>query len=119
MRVTGIVPNLHVADIEGARRFYQGYLGLSVEGFNLGWVANLTTPDGRATVQLVTRDMTAPEDSVISVHVGAGVDEAYETARRQGYEIVHPLVREEWGLRRFFVRAPDGNVINVTSHPEP
>jgi hypothetical protein len=34
------------------------------------------------------------------------------------YEIVHPLTTEPWGLRRFLVRAPDGNVINVNSHKD-
>ena len=31
-------------------------------------------------------------------------------------QIVHPLTDEPWGIRRFFVRDPDGNVINVVSH---
>jgi catechol 2,3-dioxygenase-like lactoylglutathione lyase family enzyme len=118
MRVTGIVANLRVADIAAARDFYTDYLGLSVEGFNLGWVANFRSPSGKAIVQLVTRDATASHDSVISVHVGSGVDEAYAEAKRRGYEIVHPLTEEAWGLRRFFVRAPDGNVINMTSHSD-
>ena len=39
MRVTGINANLPVADIAVARDFYTDYLGLSVEEFNLGWVA--------------------------------------------------------------------------------
>ncbi len=91
------------------------YLGLSIEGFNLGWVANFQSPDGRATIQLVTRDATAPHDSVISVGVN-DVDAAYAEARAQGFEIVHPLVTEPWGVRRFFVRAPDGNVINIVNH---
>ena len=116
MRVTGINANLPVADIAAARDFYTDYLGLSVEEFNMGWVARYTSPGGEASVQLVTRDATAPHDSVISVHVGASVDEAYEEAKRRGYEIVYPLTEEAWGLRRFFVRAPDGNVINVVSH---
>ena len=118
MRVTGIVANLPVADIAAARDFYNDYLGLSVEGFDLGWVANYRSPSGEATVQLVTRDATAPHDSVISVRVGAGVDEAYAEAIRRGYEIVHPLTQEAWGVRRFFVRAPDGNVINMVSHSD-
>lgn len=118
MQATGVTPNLAVPDIETARDFYRDFLGLSVEGFNLGWVANYQSSDGRATVQLVTRDATAPEDSVMSVHVGAHVDEAYEEARRRGYEIVHPLTDEPWGIRRFFVRAPDGNVINIVSHSD-
>ena len=116
MRVTGLSTNLAVADIERAGSFYADYLGLSVEAFNLGWVARLRSPDGRAHVQLVTRDATSPEDSVISVHVGNDVDEAYAEAQRRGYEIVHPLTDEPWGVRRFFVRDPDGNVINIVSH---
>ncbi len=118
MRVTGVVANLPVADIAAARDFYTDYLGLSVEGFNLGWVARYQSPDCNAVVQLVTGDATAPEDSVISVHVGPDVDEAYEEAKRRGYEIVHPLTEEAWGLRRFFVRAPDGNVINMAGHSD-
>jgi predicted enzyme related to lactoylglutathione lyase len=55
-------------------------------------------------------------DSVLSVHVGEDVDEAYAEAQRSGYEIVHPSTEEPCGVRRFFVRDPDGNVINVVSH---
>jgi predicted enzyme related to lactoylglutathione lyase len=116
VRVTGVTTNLPVADIDAARGFYADYLGLNVEDLNLGWVARYTSPDGRACVQLVTRDATSPQDSVISVHVGKDVDEAYAEALRRGYEIVHPLTDEPWGVRRFFVRDPDGNVFDVVSH---
>jgi catechol 2,3-dioxygenase-like lactoylglutathione lyase family enzyme len=116
VRVTGLTANLPVGDIDTARGFYTDYLGLSVEDFNLGWVARFRSEDGRASVQLVTGDATSPEDSVISVHVGNDVDEAYAEAQRRGYEIVHPLTDEPWGIRRFFVRAPDGNVINIAGH---
>jgi hypothetical protein len=75
---TGITANLSVPGLPEARDFYESFLGLSVEGFNLGWVANLQSPDGRAVVQLVTRDATSPVDSVISVHVGDEVEAAYE-----------------------------------------
>jgi catechol 2,3-dioxygenase-like lactoylglutathione lyase family enzyme len=39
-------------------------------------------------------------------------------AQRRGYEIVHPLTVEPWGVTRFFVRDPDGNVINIVSHTD-
>ena len=116
MRVTKVLSNLAVPDIAAASGFYTDYLGLSVEAFNLGWVARYQSPDGAASVQLVTRDATAAVDSVISAAVGLDVDEAYAEANRRGYEIVHPLTDEPWGPRRFFVRAPDGNVINMVSH---
>ena len=44
------------------------------------------------------------------------VEGAYEEAQKLGYEIVHPITTEQWGVRRFFVRAPDGNVINIVNH---
>jgi catechol 2,3-dioxygenase-like lactoylglutathione lyase family enzyme len=116
MRATRILTNLRVADIEAAKSFYTDYLGLSTEEFNLGWVARYTCPETGVNVQLVTRDETAPEDSVISVATD-DVESAYADAQTLGYEIVHPLTTEPWGVRRFFVRAPDGNVINVVSHP--
>ena len=115
MRAIRIMPNLRVADVEAAKSFYANYLGLGTEEFNMGWVARYTSPDTGANVQLVTRDATAPEDSVISVHTD-DVEAAYEEAQRLGYEIVHPITTEPWGVRRFFVRAPDGNVINIVHH---
>lgn len=71
--------------------------------------------DTGANIQLVTRDATAPEDSVVSVH-SDDVDGAHEEAQQLGYEIVHPMTTEPWGVRRFFVRAPDGNVVDVANH---
>jgi catechol 2,3-dioxygenase-like lactoylglutathione lyase family enzyme len=115
VRVTQITANLPVADIEAAKGFYADYLGLSDEEFNLGWVARLTSPATGAHVQLVTGDATAAEDSAISVHVD-DVEAAYRQAQELGYEIVHPLVTESWGVRRFFVRAPDGTVLNIVAH---
>jgi predicted enzyme related to lactoylglutathione lyase len=112
---TKVFANLRVADIEAAKGFYSDYLGLTSEVFNMGWVARLSSADRRAVVQLVTRDATAGEDSVISVCTD-DIDGAYAEAQELGYEIVHPLTTEAWGLRRFFVRAPDGNIVNITNH---
>jgi predicted enzyme related to lactoylglutathione lyase len=117
MRATRITANLRVADVETAKRFYSDYLGLSTEDFNMGWVARYASPDSKVFVQLVTGDATAPEDSVISVHTD-DVEGAYAEAQKLGYQIVHPLTKESWGVRRFFVRAPDGNVINIVSHQD-
>ena len=59
-RVTQITADLRVADLEAAKDFYTDYLGLSVEEFNLGWVARYTCPETGANAQLVTGDSTAP-----------------------------------------------------------
>jgi catechol 2,3-dioxygenase-like lactoylglutathione lyase family enzyme len=117
MRVLRIMADLPVADIDAAKSFYTGYLGLTNEEFNLGWVARYTSPATGAKVQLVTRDATAAEDPVLSIHTD-DVEAAYAEARQLGYEIVHPLTTEAWGVHRFFVRAPDGTVINIVGHPD-
>ena len=115
MRVTRIIADLLVADIEAAKGFYTDYLGLETEEFNLGWVARYTSPETGLNLQLVTRDASAPEDPALSVFA-EDLDAAYAEAQERGYEIVHPLTTEPWGVRRFFVRAPDGTVINVVHH---
>ena len=110
-----IVPNLNVSDAGAGHEFYVGFLGLE-KAFDLGWIASFRSPDQRyVQVSLVSGDATAVEDSALSVEVG-DVDAAYEEARRRGYEIVHPLTNEPWGVRRFFVREPGGAVLNVLAH---
>ena len=115
MRANHIMANLRVADIDAAKSFYTDYLGLSTEGFNMGWVARYISPETGANIQLVTRDATAPEDSVISVTTD-DVDSAYAEALELGFEIVRPLTKEAWGVRRFLIRAPDGNIVNIVNH---
>ncbi len=115
MRVTQIIADLHVLDLQAATSFYTDYLGLAEEEFNLGWAARYTSPETGVSIQLMTSDASAPEDPVISVKVD-DIEAAYSQAQQCGYEIVHPLTTEEWGVTRFFVRAPDGNVLNVVQH---
>lgn len=115
MRVQRIVADLHVDDVEAATSFYTDFLGLSMQEFSLGWVARYTSPSTGAHLQLVSTDASAPVNPVISVMVD-DVDMAYAEAVAAGFEIVHPLTTETWGVRRFFVRAPDGNVLNVLQH---
>lgn len=115
MRSIRVITDLHVADLRAAEGFYRGFLGLSTEEFNLGWVARYMSPDTGANLQLLTHDATAPEVPAISVMTD-DVEGAYAEAQALGYEIVHPLTDEEWGVRRFFVRAPDGTVINIVRH---
>lgn len=112
MRVTHVIADLHVDDLDSAKEFYTDYLGLAAEEFNLGWVARYTSPETGVSLQVMTRDATAPANPVISVKVD-DIQDAYAQARERGLEIVHPLTTEDWGVTRFFVRAPDGNVVNM------
>lgn len=118
MHVIRVTTDLTVPDIEEARAFYAGYLGLNREDMGLDWVTRFVVPSSGEHIQLVSRDATAPENPLLTVKVD-DVDDAYAEARRRGYEVVHPLTTEPWGIRRFFVRAPDGTVLNIAQHRDP
>ncbi len=118
MRVIRVTADLSVPDIEGATAFFVDYLGLTAEHMGLDWVTRFVVPSSGEHIQLVSRDATAPENPLLTVKVD-DVDSAYAEARRRGYEVVHPLTTEPWGIRRFFVRAPGGAVLNIAQHRDP
>ena len=88
-------------------------------GMDLGWVGNLSSADVPAVqLQVITSDASAPCNPTISVGVAAPVevDAVHERVVATGLEIVHPLTDEDWGVRRFFFRDHDGNVINAVAN---
>ena len=118
MNVLRVTIDLTVPDLEQARAFYTDYLGLAGQDMGLDWVTRFVVPSSGEHIQLVSRDATAPENPLLTVKVD-DVEEAYAAARRRGYEVVHPLTTEPWGIRRFLVRAPDGTVLNIAQHSDP
>lgn len=109
------VPNLTSASPRDSAAFYGAVLGFDVV-MDQGWIVTLADPD-RPQVQLslMSHDATAPAVAAASIEV-TDVDAAHAAAVAAGAEIVHPLTDEPWGVRRFFVRDTDGNVVNVLSH---
>ncbi|MEI7030582.1 VOC family protein [Streptomyces pratensis] len=114
MTVRRVVPNIQTEAVEESREFY-GLLGFE-EVMNLGWITTLASPTRpQEQVSLLTHDLTAPAVPDLSIEVD-DVEAAYAAVRQSGAEIVHPLQDEEWGVRRFFVRDPNGRVVNVLGH---
>ncbi|MGH3491066.1 MAG: VOC family protein [Actinopolymorphaceae bacterium] len=115
MKVTAIVPNIHATNTEEARAFYSDFLGLR-QGFDYRGVLNLrSAANPLAQVQLFQE---WPADTpAISIHVPDAA-EAFADATSRGYEIVYPLTHEPDGRVRFFVRAPEGTVINIIEHDD-
>lgn len=115
MAVRRVVPNIPSEAVQESREFY-GLLGFE-EVMNLGWIMTLASPSS-PTAQVsffMAGDKTASVTPDMSVEVD-DVDAAYAAMRKRGAEIVHPLQDEEWGVRRFFVRDPNGRVVNVLGH---
>ncbi|WP_369382167.1 VOC family protein [Streptomyces sp. cg36] len=114
MTVRRVVPNITSEAMRESREFY-GLLGFE-EVMDHGWIMTLASPTAPgAQVSIMTADQTAPVAPDLSIEVD-DVDAAYALVRAGGAEIVHPLQDEEWGVRRFFVRDPNGRVVNVLGH---
>ncbi len=115
MTVTRVVPDLASQSLKEAKHFYEFVLGLRPV-MDHGWIVTLADPDNPSCqISLMTHDETAPVVPEVSIQVD-DVNAAYAAALQAGSEIVHPLTDEPWGVRRFFVRDPDGHVLNVLSH---
>lgn len=115
MAVRRIVANLHAADPTAAQAFYGELLGLDVL-MDHGWILTFGT-GGAMTPQLgvASEGGSGTPVPVLSIEVD-NVDELYDRVKAAGYEIVYDLADEPWGVRRFFVRDPFGNIINILEH---
>lgn len=118
MRVVRVTADVTVPDLDEARAFYTEFLGLAEQDMGLDWVTRVVVPSSSEHIQLLSLDATAPENPQLTIKVD-DVEEAYATAQRRGYEIVYPLTTEPWGIRRFFVRAPGGTVLNIAQQHDP
>jgi hypothetical protein len=118
MRVIQVTADLAVADIGEAAALFTDLLGFDTQDMGLDWVTRLVVPGSGEHVQLLSKDATGPVNPVLTVKVD-DVEEAYASAQRLGYEIVHPLTTEPWGIRRFFVRLPGGGALNIAQHHHP
>ncbi|WP_024800047.1 VOC family protein [Nocardia sp. BMG51109] len=113
MTIRRAVPDLRPADMERTRAFYR-LLGFD-EVMDLGWIVTLASPSNpTAQITLFSADAESPQPD-ISVEVD-DVDATHDTMAAAGAEIVYTLRDEPWGVRRFFVRDPDGTVVNVVGH---
>jgi predicted enzyme related to lactoylglutathione lyase len=109
------MPVFQGQDPAASAEFYAEVLGFEM-AMDMGWIATFVAPDNPAAqISVMREDATAPVNPDASIEVD-DVDAAHAAAQRLGCEIVHPLTDEPWGVRRFFVRDPNGKVLNVLSH---
>jgi catechol 2,3-dioxygenase-like lactoylglutathione lyase family enzyme len=115
MSIRRVVPNIASDQLEACRDFYVGLLGFQV-AMDMGWILTVVSPSNpTAQLSVLREDATAPVVPQITVEV-ADVDAVHAEALRRGLALAHPLTDEPWGVRRFFVRDPNGVVLNVASH---
>jgi catechol 2,3-dioxygenase-like lactoylglutathione lyase family enzyme len=114
MGVKRIKPNILSERFEESRTFYTNVIGLD-EASGLDWILFFGTEQREVQLSVMKLDIKAHIHPDVSIEVD-DVDAVHARALIAGAEVVYPLTDEEWGLRRFFVRDPNGAVINVTEH---
>ena len=114
MAVRRIIPYLESGDFEATRAFYTQVLGLEEGTFGGGYIG---FGSGQAQVLFAPPGVEPPlPDMGVDVGSREAVDAAHGEAVRAGHEVVYGPVDEEWGVRRFFVRDPQGVTISVLAH---
>jgi catechol 2,3-dioxygenase-like lactoylglutathione lyase family enzyme len=114
--VRRIVANLPARDPAALAGFYQKLLGLETV-MDLGFLVTLA--GGEAPIQLgLGREGGADTPlPVVSIEVD-DLEDTLARARGLGAPIVHGPTREDWGVRRFFLRDPEGTLVNILSHDD-
>lgn len=114
MAVKRIKPNIRSERFDESRAFYCDVIGLG-EGEGLDWILFFGGDRREVQLSVMREDVKAHVHPDVSIEVD-DLEAVYERARAAGAEIVYPLTHEDWGLTRFFLRDPNGAVINVTQH---
>ncbi len=116
MAVLRIVPNLAARDPAGLARFYRSLLGLDV-AMDLGFIVTLAGGAQDTQLSLASEGGAGTDLPVLSIEVD-DLDAVLAQARALDCPPVHGPVDEDWGVRRFFLRDPEGNLVNILTHPE-
>jgi catechol 2,3-dioxygenase-like lactoylglutathione lyase family enzyme len=109
------VPNIGSVDLQASRAFYVDVLGFEV-AVDMGWINTFTSPENPTVKKSVVRPddaTTLQPDFTVGV---TAVDATHARALAHGHAVVYPLTEEPSGVRRFFLRDPNGKIINIMRH---
>ena len=113
-----IVPNIYSNDIEKSKQFYTEFLGMDV-AMDLGWIVTFASNENTtAQISIFSNNENKPLNNsaiFLSIEV-SNIDNWLERAKKHKIEIVYPITNEDWGVRRFFIKEPNGATINLLSH---
>ena len=115
MTVKRIVANIATDRIRDAEAFYGGVLGLEIV-MDHGWLVTFAGT-GRAMPQIsfASEGGSGTDVPDLSIEVD-DLDAVHARALGAGFAVVYGPTNEPWGVRRFYVRDPFGNLVNILMH---
>ncbi|MDF9799887.1 putative enzyme related to lactoylglutathione lyase [Catalinimonas alkaloidigena] len=118
LAIRRIVPNIYSNDIEKSKQFYTEFLEMEL-AMDMEWILTFVSKENStAQVSIFQNEKNKTLDNTaifLSIEV-TDIDDWYERAKKQNIEIVYPITDETWGVRRFFVKDPNGVTINLLAH---
>lgn len=115
MSIKRIVPNIKSESPKGSIGFYEDFLGLKV-AMDMDWIITfISKSNPTSQVSVIRNNRSDVPHPDVSIEVDE-VDQMFAKAKDQNINIVYPITDEPWGVRRFFVKDPNGKIINILSH---
>lgn len=117
MNIRRITPDINSIKIEESKMFYVEFIGLKL-AMDMGWILTFIS-ESNPTAQLnllQSNDEDIDNSNVFISLESSDVDELYNKALSAKMEIVYPLTVEKWGVKRFFVKDPNGVTVNIMCH---
>ena len=119
MTIRRIVPNISSNKMDESKEFYINFLGLTL-AMDMKWILTFASSSNpTAQISIVQDDKSDNSNSnsniTLSIEV-SDIDKLYEKAKSLNYEITYEITNEPWGVRRFFVKDPNGVTINLMTH---
>lgn len=116
MAAARIVPNRYTGDAGAGASFFNDVLGLET-AMAMDFITIYRSPaQPTAQISILSED---PSGLRPAYSVGVDdVDAVHARAIEAGHEIVYALRDEPWGVRRFFVRDPLGDIANIVQNKD-
>lgn len=117
-KISRIVPNIYSNDIEKSKEFYIDFLDMDL-AMDMDWVLTFASKENHsAQITILKNDKKENlNNDVIFLSIEVDdVDKLYEKAKSKSIEIVYDIKDEDWGVRRFFVKEPNGATLNLLTH---
>ena len=116
MPVGRIIPNRYADDARTGESFFNDVLGLETAMAMDFITIYRSDTQPMAQISILTED---PSGLRPAYSVGVDdVDVVHARAVAAGHEIIYALRDEPWGVRRFFVRDPLGDIANVVQNKD-
>ena len=115
MKVKRIVANMAVTDPAAAKSFYQDLLGLDLL-MDMGWIVTLGSSQVMSVqISFMTEGGSGAPVPDLSIEVD-DLEAALARVKKAKVPIEYGPAHEPWGVHRFFVRDPFGNLVNILIH---